>query len=252
MQEGGTKTAPHLREKYERDGYLILEDVGVTEEVLSGIVADLAGKYRPEGVRDFEDDVLYTPNRIQDAWRISAKVRALALSPTIFALLEDLYGRRPLAFQTLNFNVGTQQATHSDAIHFNSMPPGYMCGVWVALEDIDLDNGPLVYYPGSHKLPELTMQEIGAESSGEDYPKYERHIQDMIERDGLEPAYSTIRKGQGLLWASNLLHGGAPQRDLSRSRHSQVTHFFFEGCKYYTPMLSEGDDVYWRDPSWVT
>src|SRR3989442_304115 len=236
MQEGGTKTAPHLREKYERDGYLILEDVGVTEELLNGIVADLTTKYLTEGDRNFEDDVLYTPNRIQDAWRISENVRALALSPKILELLEDLYGRRPLAFQTLNFNVGTQQATHSDAIHFNSMPPGYMCGVWVALDDIDMDIGPLVYYPGSHKLPELTMQEIGAESSGEDYPKYERHIQDLIERDGLEPAYSTIRKGQGLLWSSNLLHGGAPQRDLSRSRHSQVTHFFFEGCKYYTPM----------------
>ena len=33
------------------------------------------------------------------------------------------------------------------------MPEGFMCGVWVALEDMDMDNGPLVYYPGSHQLP---------------------------------------------------------------------------------------------------
>ena len=33
------------------------------------------------------------------------------------------------------------------------MPEGFMCGVWVALEDMDMENGPLVYYPGSHKLP---------------------------------------------------------------------------------------------------
>jgi ectoine hydroxylase-related dioxygenase (phytanoyl-CoA dioxygenase family) len=36
-----------------------------------------------------------------------------------------------------------------------------MCGVWVALEDIDMGNGPLIYYPGSHRVPEVTMKELG-------------------------------------------------------------------------------------------
>jgi ectoine hydroxylase-related dioxygenase (phytanoyl-CoA dioxygenase family) len=250
MQETGTAVPPNVREKYDRDGYLILEEVGVPREVLDGIVADLADKYSPE-VR-IEDKVVYAPTRVQDAWRISDNVRALARSPKVLDLLEELYGRRPLPFQTLNFHVGTQQATHSDALHFNSMPGGYMCGVWVALEDIDMHNGPLVYYPGSHKLPELTMQEIGAEPKESDYPKYEDHIRELIEREGMEPEYSTIAKGKGLVWSSNLLHGGAPQRDLSRTRLSQVTHYFFEGCEYYTPMLTDGDDVFRRDPEWVT
>jgi ectoine hydroxylase-related dioxygenase (phytanoyl-CoA dioxygenase family) len=250
MQRTGTAVPSDIREKYDRDGYLILEDVGVPEEVLDGILAGLADKYSPE--TRIEDNVVYTATRVQDAWRISEQVRQVARSPKVLELLEDLYGRRPLPFQTLNFHVGTQQATHSDALHFNSMPGGYMCGVWVALEDIDMDNGPLVYYPGSHKLPELTMQAIGAEPKEEEYPKYERHIQEMIERDGLQPAYATIRKGQALVWASNLLHGGAPQHDPERTRLSQVTHYFFEGCKYYTPMLTDGEDVFWRDPFWVT
>jgi ectoine hydroxylase-related dioxygenase (phytanoyl-CoA dioxygenase family) len=252
MQETGTKIPHHLSEKYERDGYVILDldDLGVSEEVLDGCVADVAGKYSPEGPY-LEDGVYYLETRVQDAWRISENIRALARNPKILELLEDLYGRRPLPFQTLNFSVGTQQATHSDTIHFNSMPAGYMCGVWVALEDVDMDNGPLVYYPGTHKLPELTMRDVGAEPKGEDYPKYERYIKEMIEREGMEPAYSTIRKGQGLVWASNLLHGGAPQRDLDRTRLSQVTHYFFEGCKYYTPMLTDGEDVTWRDPIWL-
>jgi ectoine hydroxylase-related dioxygenase (phytanoyl-CoA dioxygenase family) len=250
MQEADTKISPDLREKYDRDGYLILEDVGVPDEVLDSIVADLAGKYSPQEVR-IEDKVVYAPGRVQDAWRISENVRALARNPKVLELLEDLYGRRPLPFQTLNFEVGTQQATHADALHFNSMPAGYMCGVWVALEDIDMDNGPLIYYPGSHKLPELTMQKIGAEPRQDEYPKYERYMQEMIDREGMEPAYSTIRKGQGLVWASNLLHGGAPQHDQTRSRLSQVTHYFFEGCKYYTPMLTDGEEVFWRDPDWV-
>jgi ectoine hydroxylase-related dioxygenase (phytanoyl-CoA dioxygenase family) len=131
------------------------------------------------------------------------------------------------------------------------MPAGYMCGVWVALEDIDMDNGPLIYYPGSHKLPELTMQDIGAKPEQDEYPKYEQHIGELIEREGLEIAYATISKGQALVWASNLLHGGAPQRDRSRTRLSLVTHYVFEGCKYYTPMLTDESNVFWRDPAWV-
>jgi ectoine hydroxylase-related dioxygenase (phytanoyl-CoA dioxygenase family) len=249
VQETDAAVSAHVREKYDRDGYVILDDV-VPESVLNGIVDDLKDQYTPD-VR-MVDKVLHTPTRVQDAWHISENVRALARSPKVLALLEDLYGRRPLPFQTLNFQVGTQQATHSDALHFNSKPPGYMCGVWVALEDIDMDNGPLVYYPGAHKLPELTMQEIGAEPKESEYHKYERHIEEVIERDGLKPEYAAIGKGQALVWSSNLLHGGAPQRDMSRTRLSQVTHYFFEGCEYYTPMLSTGEEVFRRDPEWVT
>ncbi len=56
-----------------------------------------------------------------------------------------------------------------------------MCGVWVALEDIDMDCGPLVYYPGSHKLPEVTLTDIGVTADASNYPKYEDYIENLIE-----------------------------------------------------------------------
>lgn len=196
----------------------------------------------------------------------------MALAPRVLGLLEKLYGRRPLPFQTLNFPKGTEQLPHADAFHFNSMPPTFMCGVWVALEDVDTENGPLVYYPGSHKLPEVTAEELGARGAQSVggalsswlrrrvgrphrleniYPAYERHVAALISGYGLRPQYATVRKGQALVWASNLLHGGAPRADKTRTRHSQVTHYFFEGCRYYTPVLSRGDKITWRDPAWV-
>jgi ectoine hydroxylase-related dioxygenase (phytanoyl-CoA dioxygenase family) len=237
------------RERYERDGYLIVESLGCQEELLDGIVADMEGRY---GEPHEEGGVLFYPRRIQDAWRISDNVRALARNARILALLEVLYGRKPLPFQTLNFWVGTEQAPHSDTVHFNSMPPGYMCGVWVALEDMDMENGPLVYYPGSQRLPEITMQDVGVEADPTHYPEYERFVSELIERNGLEPSYATIRKGQALIWSANLLHGGSAQKDKSRTRHSQVTHFFFEGCKYYSPLSSGDGHVHWKEPEWIT
>jgi ectoine hydroxylase-related dioxygenase (phytanoyl-CoA dioxygenase family) len=243
----GRVASAQQRDQYERDGYLVIDEV-IAEETLDAIVADLAGLYGPP--RE-EGGVRYFHRRIQDAWKVSENVKALALAPRVLTLLEDLYGRKPLPFQTLNFRTGSQQAPHSDAIHFNTLPEGFMCGVWVALEDIDEENGPLVYYPGSHKFPYLRPGDIGLEAKWDDYPDYEQYVADLIVRESLEPAYGTIRKGQAIVWAANLLHGGATQTDPDRSRLSQVTHYYFEGCRYFTPMRTEGENVWWRDPVWI-
>jgi hypothetical protein len=45
-------------------------------------------------------------------------------------------------------------------------------------------------------------------------------------------------KGQALIWAANLLHGGSVQHDPARTRWSQVTHYYFRDCIYYTPAFS--------------
>src|SRR5262249_3213297 len=44
-----------------------------------------------------------------------------------------------------------------------------------------------------------------------------------------------VKKGHALIWAANLLHGGSPVADPDRTRHSQVTHYFFANCVWCTP-----------------
>lgn len=180
--------------------------------------------------------------RVQDAWDKVPEVKQLACNPDILKLLSDLYGRRAFPFQTLNFPVGTQQHFHTDSVHFSSIPERFMAGVWIALEDIDADNGPLVYYPGSHSLPVFTNAHIGAnpatqsQSMYEHYPRYEKTWEAIVEALELKPFYFHAKKGQALIWAANLLHGGAAQKDPHRTRYSQVTHYYFDDCAYYTPM----------------
>ena len=147
-------------------------------------------------------------NRVGDAWVVSDHVKEIALAPRVIELLRVAYGREPRPFQTLNFRLGSEQRPHSDAMHFNSDPSGFMCGVWVALEDIGPEQGPLVYYPGSHKLDEVTMGDVHANEAAAG--NYEDFVQAVIEREGLEPHTATLRKGEALLWSSNLLHGGSP------------------------------------------
>ena len=231
--------------EFQERGYLIA-DFSLDDALLESIKAQLQPLY-PD---DYQQNPTL-PARIQDAWKTVDEVRQLARNDDICRALEQLLGREALPFQTLNFPIGTRQFTHSDTVHFNSIPANFMVGVWVALEDIDADNGPLLYYPGSHKLHEYSMHDFDLEPGYDNYHKYEECIQKIVEKEKLQPELGVIKKGEVLIWHANLLHGGAPQKDLSRSRHSQVTHYYFADCKYYTPMNSTKDQLYFRDPFWI-
>ena len=115
-----------------------------------------------------------------------------------------------------------------------------MCGVWVALEDIGEDQGPLIYYPGSHKWPIYTNEYVGKrEPNLIGQEAYYQLWYELIRVHGAKPQLFHAKKGQALIWAANLLHGGSRQKEPSLTRWSQVTHYFFEKCAYYTPMESD-------------
>jgi ectoine hydroxylase-related dioxygenase (phytanoyl-CoA dioxygenase family) len=268
--EGSSILGQTELEQFHRDGYFVF-DPGVGMETIDAIRSDMEDLYSFEGNETYVDrDVTFvtgTRPRIMNSWHIVDSARELALAPRVLGVAEELFGRKPLPFQTLNFMLGTEQPPHMDSMAFYSDPPDYMCGVWVALEDMDMDNGPLVYYPGSHRVVRPTAWEeigelLGKHIRREDYPDHESFMVDrrqqwheycgkLVEMHGLKPAYGTIKKGQALLWAPNLLHGGAPQRDNARTRHSQVTHYFFEGCRHYSPVRTEGDRIFWDYLDWV-
>lgn len=232
-------------DQFHENGFLVFNP-GLDPGFIDTLVAKVQTRYDP----DFQANPTF-PTRLPDAWKQVEEVRQLATHPVILQALEQLLGRQVKPFQTLNFPTGTRQAAHSDTIHFNALPHGFMAGAWVALEDINEHNGPLVYYPGSHKLPEMTMQDFGLEPGYEHYREYEDAMRDYIEIHELKPTLGTISKGEVLIWHANLIHGGAPQTDPSLSRHSQVTHYYFADCEYYIPMRSTAEELHFREPEWI-
>lgn len=202
--------------------------------------------------KKFEIKTMRDDTRVQDFWQYSEPARKLASFQPVLDILELFYGREVIPFQTLNFSVGTQQRAHSDSIHFSSIPSRYMCGVWVALEDITMDNGPLFYYPGSHKMPEYNFSQIKESADPttyENYREYEDFIEALMEVSHYKKEIFLAKKGDALIWSSNIIHGGMPVLKAGSSRWSQVTHYFFKDCYYYTPMLSNmaTDELYLRN-----
>jgi hypothetical protein len=181
--------------------------------------------------------------RVQDAWRTDPDVKAIAANAEMLALLSKLYGREAFPFQTLNFPVGTEQHPHTDSVHFSSQPERFMCGVWLAFEDMHPDAGPLLYYPGTHKWPIVTNAMIGRRGWQSEAPSaqtpFEPVWRALVDTSGVQPETFLARKGQALIWAANLLHGGSRQNDKTRTRWSQVTHYYFKDCIYYTPAFSD-------------
>ncbi|OGJ61490.1 hypothetical protein A3C37_04165 [Candidatus Peribacteria bacterium RIFCSPHIGHO2_02_FULL_53_20] len=216
-----------LVELYARDGYLLVDaKIPDLENFAARLIQSLDPLYRGRG-------------RIQDAWKENSDAKMLATLPEIDRILRLLYQRDPIPFQTLNFAEGTEQHTHSDTVHFHCIPHGFMCGVWIALEDIDMDAGPLHVYPESHRMPAWDFHDLGLPSGRESYQRYEECMQTYVEAIGLKKHIVTMKKGQAVIWSATLLHGGERIDDRTKTRHSQVTHYYFDNCLYYTPMLSD-------------
>lgn len=233
-----TEDEREMSRRFHRDGFL---------RIPHAVPDNLCDEVRAAVEPLFDDPAAVANRRVQDVWRDGHEVvRRLATDVSIQAVLEKLYGRRPIPFQTLDFKWGTQQRGHSDSVHFSCMPARYMCGVWVALEDVGPDNGPLFYFPGSHRLPELNGFDLGSMAGPGFYDRYEE-VQDLLMGElGIEPLEFHAAKGDALVWSSNLVHGGRPVNAEGSTRWSQVTHYFFADCVYFQPHSSEFPTGEWR------
>jgi hypothetical protein len=238
-----TQEETELLIKYYTDGYLVIDldlDTDFVNSLMDGIFNEL-DKLKTQDNRYHYSD---SP-RVFEAWKTIPNVLSLARHPKILSTLELLYGRKPVPFQTINFLKGSNQPLHQDSIHFYTQPERWMVGTWTALQDMTEDCGPLEIVPGSHKWNHYNFQNLNLPvvefgNQFNNYAEYESFLVHMLESSDLVKKQWLGKKGQTLIWASNLLHGGAEILNSESTRYAQATHFYFEGCNhYYSPMFSD-------------
>ena len=169
-------------------------------------------------------------NKFMFAFRQSARIRE-AGEGALRTLVAALLGHETTLFQSINFLTGSEQHTHSDSIHMSTFPLGGLAAAWVALEDITPTNGPLHYYPGSHKLPYYLNADYQNEGTAwligeKPYTEYEVYIHQKIADAGISKQVFLAQKGDVFIWHANLMHGGEPQLDKTMTRKSMVFHYF--------------------------
>nr|WP_276081637.1 phytanoyl-CoA dioxygenase family protein [Methylobacterium sp. GC_Met_2] len=227
---------------WEEHGYYVLRgaiDAETIDEAWGAYEAAIArGDVTLAPEKAAEDDP--HPGRYLNPHLKVEEIGQLLNHPVLVNFSSMVLGRPAIPFQTIASHKGSQQAEHSDSIHMTTYPVGYLAACWIAMEDIHAESGPLVYYPGTHRLPCLFSHDVGI--SPEDfqqrgYGAYVEHYEPAIQREirdhGARPEYFTAHKGDVLFWHANLLHGGSARADIRRTRRALVHHYFAEGCVCY-------------------
>lgn len=205
--------------------------------IFPGMFYGVADKVNAEMKRIVDEQLLdfdYTESRVMNSWRESPTVRRIVHDEEMKEILSFALGKKVVPFQTINFFRGSEQHTHSDFIHMTTEPKGFLVAAWIALEDIGEGQGPLHYYPGSHKLQYILGEDFEHSSTawsvGDDlYGNYEKKIADQVQKHKLSKEVFHAKKGDVFFWHANLLHGGEEVTIPDSTRKSLVIHFFCEG-----------------------
>lgn len=166
------------------------------------------------------------PYKLNDLFLSREEIRQMVVGERLAPILKELLQGFPMVCNSLNFEFGSQQDYHFDTFYMPSPTPNKMVASWIALEDATTENGPLSYFPGSHKIPAYMFSNGSTHVINTEMRSFKDYIYQEIEQRKLKAETLLANKGDVLIWHSQLFHGGSPIKDISKTRKSLVTHYF--------------------------
>jgi len=230
-----------LQQQFDRDGYLALEGFFSSERIdgLRAVIARLLQERPHEvvvdnlltGKRTYWAHATHRETRLfkfNDLYLLSPEVRELVLDTDLSALLASLLREPPVLCNSLTFEKGSGQPKHIDSLYMTPQTPHALVATWTALEDAHPDSGPLLYYPGSHKIPLYKFRDGTHHANNEEMMAWNQYIESQIKERAIPERLFFAKKGDVFIWHSDLLHAGSPIKDPNRTRNSLVCHYYGE------------------------
>lgn len=248
-----------LREQFDRDGYLALTGY-FSRERIDMVLAAIARliEQRPRevvvdnlatGQRTFWADADGRETRrfkFNDFYLLSPEVRELALDKDLSELLALLLREPAVLCNSLNFQKGSNQPKHIDSLYMTPQTDHALIATWTAFEDAHPDSGPLVYYPGSHKIPLFRFKDGTPHAGPGEMPAWTAYIEAQMKERGIPEKIFLAKKGDVFIWHSDLVHGGGAINDQNRTRNSLVCHYYGEAdCRKLNCDLAPLHRGYW-------
>ena len=231
-------------EAYAQDGYVVLRDLAGApdaDELLQAAI-DLTRRHARGEV---EPPTFVTPEqnlagaaRPRPEDRASKVFRIHHLSPfRDFATRDDLLDLIGVLLQHDEIDCFLSQfifkspgawgqPCHQDSFYFPFTPARPIVGVWIAVTDAGLDNGPLYVVPGSHREPVHTHVVDRRPNANLGY--YE-----IVDYDLSAARVVVMQPGDVLLFDSHLMHFSTDNRS-HRRRAAMVYHFARAGTVDHT------------------
>lgn len=234
MHEAAQSLNPTYLDRYQRQGYLVVEDLLTNDEV------DDFVRYEAERTNGQRHLQLH---REDDQWAY------LAHHPAVSGIARQLLAGAPAIVQTMYMNKvpqgGTGIALHQDT-HYIRNEPNSLMACWLAMSDTDPDNGGLCVVPGSNHKGLYKFTKVRDESEHtaweKDYPMRDRdgkewdetmHSFDIVGVADDEITKLTVPKGAGVFFTGMTVHGSYANHSPDRPRLAFATHYIREDTWIY-------------------
>lgn len=227
-------------ESFRRDGFVVLRhavDEAAIDEALKDLERAFDGGFNckmsywdHDGkhiVRASRSLLRKSDAKLLDLHDVSKAAQAIQFAEPIRRFLNILFDRPALAFQSLVFYYGSQQRLHQDTAFVRVDSPMEFVASWIALEDVQPGSGELEYYVGSHALEPYLFagKHLWVQPGDPAGDLYLDRLHQRAKEAGLHLERFLPKKGDVLIWASALVHGGSPVTSSELTRKSLVTHY---------------------------
>ncbi|WAC60320.1 phytanoyl-CoA dioxygenase family protein [Brevundimonas sp. SL130] len=153
-------------------------------------------------------------------------IRSVALSRRLKRIMGELLQSEPMICNSLNFERGSQQDAHIDSWYMPAPDDESMVAASISLDPVDDTNGPIFFYPGSHKIAPYRFSDGRLNVIDAEFADCRAYVQAQIEELQLPLIRYQGGPGDVFIWHGQLIHGGSPIRDFSRTRSSLVVHYW--------------------------
>ena len=172
------------------------------------------------------------PRKVDHPFEKNEDFREFVLDERLIVIVEKLIGDRPLIVSDQIFlkppRFGSAKPYHQDNAYFLCSPSDRVITAWIALDEVDEENGCLRYIDGSHKGPILPHDPI----VGEEHNMAPSAELIDLNKESLAP----VHKGGVVFHHSQTLHT-SHRNESDRWRRGYATHWATADVTSESPVI---------------
>lgn len=150
----------------------------------------------------------------------------------LLRIMRRLMKGTPQGLQTQYFfcQPGTRGFSAHQDNHYVQAPPDRFASAWLALDDVDSQNGGLIVLPGSQEEPLLDVRPIDQPSTFGQDPNHNR--QECIVTKPYTPVDAVVKAGGVVFLHSHVVHWSHHNTSTDRFRRALLMTYLSEGAPY--------------------
>jgi ectoine hydroxylase-related dioxygenase (phytanoyl-CoA dioxygenase family) len=218
----GGNDLSRIEREYQDQGFAVVEGLFSAEECLAiqklgeRLPTFLSGSLLP----------VMNPHREQPALMVTISDKR------IVSVVQQLMDGKPAGLQTQYFfcRPGTRGFSAHQDNYYVRAPKDKFVSAWLALDDVEAENGALIVKLGSHREPLLEVREIPQPSTFGQDPNH--NCQECITDKPYPKIVVTVRQGGVVFLHSHVIHSSADNVTTSRFRRVLLMTYLAEGADF--------------------